>query len=218
MKTTIHKILLFQILILFARMGNSQGFVNLDFESANLIGYSPGNLVPASNAFPSWAVSAQFIPYDDFSLSGDSISIMDTNSPFFTTSIQGKYYALFEAANTPGSTHTISLAQTGTIPVGTQSITFWGNIGNLQVTFNGQPLAFSQIGSTASYNIYGANIPQFAGDTGQLLFSLPPAPFGSASLDNIQFSSSAIPEPGEFALLIMGALSFEMWRRRKSPR
>src|SRR5437667_1888735 len=199
MKTIINKIVLIEALVLLARLGNSQGFANLNFESANLTGYSPGSTVPATNAFPGWTVNAQYIPYDDFSLSGESISIMDTNSPFFTTSIQGKYYALFVPANSPSSSQTISLGQTGTIPLGPQSITFWGNIGGLQITFAGQSLAFREIGSTANYNIYAADISAFAGQTGKLLFSLPPF-VSNATLDNIQFSSSPVPEPSTLAL------------------
>jgi len=52
--------------------GFSQGFVNLNFENANLTGYPPESTVPATNAFPGWAVSAAYIPYDDLSLSGES--------------------------------------------------------------------------------------------------------------------------------------------------
>ncbi len=190
-------------------------FVNLNFESAKLTGYPPGSTVPATNAFPGWSVNAQYILYDDFSLSGESISIVDTNSSYAGYTVQGKYYAFFEAGNSPSGTQTISLGQTGTIPVGTQSVTFWGNIGGLQITFAGQPLAFSEIGSTANYNIYGANISQFAGDTGQLLFSLP-AYAGFATLDNIQFSVNSIPEPGTCALMLCGAAVFGVnrWRTR----
>jgi hypothetical protein len=213
MKTIIKKTVLVGLLVLIVRIGNSQGFVNFDFESANLTGYSPGNIVPASNAFPGWTVNAAYIPYDDISLSGESISIIDTNSPNFTTSIQGKYYALFEAGNSPSSSETISLGQSGTIPDGTESMTFWGNIGGLQITFAGQSVAFSEIGSTANYNIYGANISQFAGDSGQLLFSLP-AYDGSAALDNIQFSTSPIPEPSTLALFALGGV-FLVWRNRR---
>ncbi len=65
-------------------MGNrsafAQSFVNLNFESANVTGYSPG-IIPASNAFPGWSVTAPNIFYNDISLSGGSISIYETNSP-----------------------------------------------------------------------------------------------------------------------------------------
>jgi hypothetical protein len=190
----------------------AQGFSNLDFEKAQIVfnGYS----LSVSNAFPGWTVTAPYIVYDTVSLSGNSIAIWDTNSPYNVAPIHGKYFVALAGGNTPGLAVPISLGQTGTIPLGTESMTFWGNIGNLQITFGGQSLAFSEIGSTANYNIYGANISQFAGDTGQLLFSLPPYA-GSATLDNIQFSTSQIPEPAILGLFGLGSLAF-LWHRRKA--
>lgn len=216
MKNIIARITLSGVLILVARAGNSQGFVNLDFESADLAGYSPGNTVPAANGFPEWVVNAVYTPYDDVSLSGQSISIMDAASRYFTTSIEGTYYAMFAAGNSPSASQTISLGQTGTIPLGAESITFWGDIGGLQITFAGQSLAFSQIGGTANYNIYGANVSQLAGHTGQLLFSLP-AYVAGANLDNIQFSEQPIPEPSGIALIATGALLLSFRRIRRLP-
>jgi hypothetical protein len=211
---TIKQIALIGLLVLPVHIGNSQGFVNFNFENANLTGYPPESTVPATSAFPGWTVNAQYILYDGFSLSGEAVSIIDSNSSYMGYTIQGNYYALFEAGNSPSSSQTISLGQTGTIPLGTESITFWGNIGGLQITFAGQSLAFGEIGSTANYNIYGANISQFAGDTGQLLFSLP-AYDGSAALDNIQFSPSSVPEPNSLGLFALGGL-FLAWRCRKT--
>jgi hypothetical protein len=197
-------------LLLENQPGFAQGFVNLDFESANLTGLPTGS-VPAANAFPGWTVNAQYIIYDDVSLSGNSISIMDANGypPF---PIQGNYFAFLNSGNTPGMGIPVSLGQSGTIPLGTQSITFWGNIGGLQITFAGQSLAFSKTGSMAHYNIYAADISAFAGQTGQLLFSLPPY-VNSATLDNVQFSSSSVPEPSQLALTALGAVLLGFRRR-----
>src|SRR5262245_5232627 len=132
MKTFFKEMWFATLFTLIVHVGNSQGFINLNFENANLTGYVPLNEVPATNAFPGWIADARYFYYDNFSLSGESISIMDTNSPFFTTSIQGKYYAFFAAANFGSSLQPISLSQTGTIPAGTHSITFWGDMGGLQ--------------------------------------------------------------------------------------
>jgi hypothetical protein len=96
------------------------------------------------------------------------------------------------------------IGQTGTIPVGTQSLTFFANQSGLQVSFGGQNLSFSAIGTGAGYTIYGANISSYAGQTGQLLFTTPGV--ASALLDDIQFSTTAVPEPSEFALGALGAL------------
>ena len=84
----------------------------------------------------------------------------------------------------------------------------------MQITFNGQPLNFFVTGSTANYNIYAADISEFAGHTGQLLFTVPPYT-GSDELDYIQFSSVPVPEPSEFGLAVLGALLLGLRRWRK---
>ena len=212
MKTILKKTGLIGLITLLSWEGKSQGFVNLDFESANLTGHPTGS-VPAADAFPGWTDNAQYIIYDDVSLSGASISIMDT-SGYPPGPIQGNYWAFLATGLVPQTDVTISLSQTGTIPLGMQSMTFWGNIGGLQISFGGQALAFSETGSTANYNIYSADVSAFAGLPGQLLFSLP-AYTSNATLDNIQFSSSAVPEPSAFALTALGGLLLA-WRRWKA--
>ena len=142
-------------------VGHSQGFVNLDFEDATIV-YNGDNLSVA-DAFPGWTVTAPFIVYDDFSLSGGSISIFRLKATTAFPPIQGTYFAYLVG---PGAaSYTVSISQTGQIPDSAQSITFWGNDPGLEVTFNGQPLNFLATGSTANYNIYSANISAFASNT-----------------------------------------------------
>jgi hypothetical protein len=200
--------------LLFAgkQFGWSQGFVNLNFEAAS-VPSQPTQIVNATNLFPGWVITPSYsVGYDDVSLTGASISIIDTNS-YFSSSIQGKYYALLVSANDQGYGIPISMGQTGQIPVSAKSITFWGDIGGLQITFNNQPLFFSSLGSTANYSIYGADISVLAGQTGQLLFTLPPY-VGAATIDNIQFSSVPVPEPGGWALAALGTLLLSPLRRQ----
>ena len=193
------------------QLGFAQGFVNLDFESANISGNVTGNEITAANAFPGWTVTADFIYYDDFSLSGGSISVFDSNPPFSFPPIQGTYFAYLVG---PGAApYTVSIGQTGQIPDSAQSITFWGTDPGLEATFNGQPLNFQVIGSTANYNIYSADISSFAGQTGPLLFTQ--TLYGNSKLDNIQFSSSSVPEPSELALTALGALLLGLSRLKE---
>lgn len=204
------------ILLTGACWGNSQGFVNLDFESANVSGYVPGSVIPASDAFPGWTVNTQpFLTfYDNQSLSGESVSLIDKNY-FSNNAIQGNYYALLTSGNYPGTGMPISVGQTGTIPPGTQSILFWGDLGGMQITFSGQSMDFVETGSAAGYNIYAADIAPYAGQTGELLFTVPPYVNG-ATLDNIQFSPTAVPEPSTWGLTALGGALLAC-RLRKTP-
>ena len=214
---------------------SGQGFANLDFESANVSEHSPGDEVATSAALPSWtayfssssnptASSLSTIGYDGLSLGPASINLEDSNAPngtggFSLFPIQGNYSVFLQGSQGsvpfPPGTST-SIGQTGTIPNTAQSITFFAILGgNFQVTFNGQNISYSAIGSGINYTIYGANISGYAGQTGQLLFTAPDQT--STLLDNIQFSSSSVPEPSEFALSGLGTLilGFRRWTKRR---
>ena len=115
-------------------------------------------------------------------------------------------------------TNSAAIGQTGQIPFSAKSLTFWGTIGGMQATFNGLPIDFIVTGSTANYTIYSADISAYAGQTGQLLLTDPyygNALGGPATIDNIQFSSTAVPEPCAFALAALGGLLLGFRRRIK---
>ncbi len=204
--------------IIFALAGMSsgypQGFLNLNFESATIPSNPTYADITVSNLFPRWTVTAPLFYYNDVSLTGNSISIWDTNPPAAFPPIQGRYFAVFFGGNYPGFGTAISLGQTGQIPLSAQSLIFLGAIGGMQINFNGQPISFFSLSATANYTVYGADISPYAGQTGQLLFTLPPY-VGNAMLDNIQFSSSPIPEPGVLCLFALGGalLGVRRWKK-----
>jgi hypothetical protein len=88
---------------------------------------------------------------------------------------------------------------------------------SLQVTFNGLLIPLVQIGSTANYVIMGGDVSAFAGQTGQLLFTALPN-VGYGLLDNIQFSTAAVPEPSTFALVALGSLALGLVKKRQRRR
>jgi len=199
----------------------AQGFINLDFESANTSGYSSGYsspiLIPTNNAVPGWTVyfgSAQqpTIPYNTIALDSASVDLEGTNSQYGPYPIQGNYSIYVQGGTQFDPDHNgASMMQTGQIPADALSIIFWGGSGNfstqpsvLNVTFNGQNLSLTDMGDTANYTIWAADISAFAGQTGTLSFH---APWQTSSLlDNIQFSSSPIPEPSALGLSALGGL------------
>jgi hypothetical protein len=212
------------ILLLAGRQaGFSQSFINLDFESADTSELSENSL-PASSAFPGWSaylgppgnptqINIGTVAYDTTSLGGALVILVDSDAFAPYNPIQGNYSALLEGSE-PAAGSTASLGQTGTIPNNAQSLIFWASLAgsSLDVSFNGHMLPLVAISNAANYAVYGANISAFAGQTGQLLFT---APVNTGSVfDNIQFSTSPVPEPGELALAALGGLCF-VWRRWK---
>lgn len=218
------------LLLLIEQFGFSQSFVNLNFESANSSGYSPNNDIPVTNAFPGWSVSysalgvgtntAATVFYDSISLGGALISINDTNTGFGFLPIQGRYSAylfggpsdIFSPSNPTYST----ISQTGLVPNGTASLLMDVNAGNgFIVSLGGQTISMTPIQTFSTYTLYGGDVSSFAGQLEQLSITAPPTGVPNGVLvDNIQFSSTTVPEPSEFVLGALGALlfSFRRWR------
>jgi hypothetical protein len=211
---------IFTTIAMFASVGVgfSQGFVNLNFESANAAGYSPGS-IPVSNAIPGWSayisgVAQSSVLYDSETGSDPAVSLQDTNN--FYSINQGAYSVLLQGQFNPSHnaiyTNSVAIGQTGLVSSFAETLVFSASItvggpylANLQLTFNGQTLNYVSIGSESSYTVYGADISAFAGQTGQILFTVPYN--GSALLDNIQFSTAPTPEPSGLALTALGVVA-----------
>src|ERR1017187_6445542 len=91
------------LLITFWHLGFSQGFINLNFESAQIISDPSGNLpgdVYATNAMPGWTAyvggtAQSTILYNNTTVGSSSIAIWGNyTSPFLSfNALQGKYSA-----------------------------------------------------------------------------------------------------------------------------
>jgi hypothetical protein len=201
---------------------SGQSFVNLDFEHPTIITSSPSayGFNSGTARIPGWTTYGNYftktyesggdptiVLFNSEALDSASVDLEGTN--YFRPAIQGQYSVYLQGGTLAyqqvnNTTNGASIGQTGQIPLTAQSITYCGNA--LQVTFNGQPLSFMDISNTLNYAIWGADISAYAGLTGQLLFTTPGLNYGM--LDNIQFSSVAIPEPSIFGLLVLGGLLY----------
>jgi hypothetical protein len=212
--------------LLSAVRSKSQGFVNLDFGSANLLGYSPGSInVPISAALPGW--NAYFIndantqqltqvTYDTITAGGNEISVVDTAGVSGAPApLQGTYGAVVVGTDLNWNI-TGMISQTGVVPVGTSSITMdvatYYTFATFEVVLGGQLLNMIPLENFPEYTVYGANISEFAGNLETLQLLAPPSGGPNAvEYDNIQFSPSPVPEPSSFSLFALGTW-FVAWR------
>ena len=202
-----------------------QGFLNLDFEDATIeptpVG---GGIFPADplQALPGWTVGGPntTVSYNRESIGGPMVSLMGPDFPNYAgfTPLQGSYSVLlyyFSAYGAP------TLSQTARVPSFSQSINFLvgSGMGDAVVTMNGVNIPLIPI---AGGRLAG-NVSAFAGSVAQLTFSTPDIggyPGQLLYLDDIQFSTSVVPEPKVHTLLafsILFLLCFLTVRRHRAP-
>jgi hypothetical protein len=222
MKTCAGKVsILGTLLLIVGQTAFSQGFINLNFESATIIPDPNGEYYPYSiaiiNALPGWAVNGSTqgdITYNDPALGSSWVNLWATNGQ----QLSGNYSVLLQGGLGPGA----DISQTGLVPVSSTSILFEAEpgaetaAGSLLVSLGGQDLSYIAVGTGPNYTLYGANVSAFAGQTEELMF-FAESGGNNWNIDNIQFSSSPVPEPGALALSALGYLSLALRGWRKSP-
>jgi hypothetical protein len=205
----ISTIFTFALLLISTQAGFSQGFVNLDFESAKVIplttgGFFPPYSVATTNAVPGWSVyygSSQQsqITYNDPALGSTFTWLVATNG----LQISGNFSVQLQGGGTFPSA---SISQTGLVPNGTASLQFEAQSslaaipGSLLVSLGGQNIPFFALSTGPNYTLFGGDVSAFAGQIAQLTFSALQGGANNWTLDNIQFSPSAVPEPSTLAL------------------
>jgi hypothetical protein len=190
-------------LLLSAAGTAGQGtFQNLSFEDPILPLVPDGaGLVPITNALPGWtgytygSSPVDRVVYNDISIGTASIDFSGPGSGY--QPFEGSYFVALQPSFDLRTLPVI--AQLGTVPATAESVRFYA-YGSLSVSFAGQQIPLSVLGSTSTYTIYGGDISTFAGGTGWLQFQ------GNAFLDNIFFSDQSVPEPSVFGLSALGAL------------
>jgi len=223
MKTNLIKLAFVAVVLAFGiKNCLSQGFVNLDFESAVIIhdpSYGSPYVVYASDAIPEWTATGDLGPndilYNTASTGATSVSILGING--FPPALDGAFSVYLYGGHTAAFA---SISQTAIVPVSAESILFWSQdngqqVGTLLVSLSGQNISFFALSTGANRTtLYGGNIPSgLAGQSEQLMFSaLDGENFWN--IDDIQFSTSPVPEPSVFALTALGGLllGFRRWR------
>jgi PEP-CTERM motif len=220
------KIITFILLLLGMRSGFSQGFLNLNFNSANIpAGTTSGSTVPISEAIPDWtaylgADQQTSVLYDDLAIGSAAIALLDSNSPAPGLIPGNNYTVVLQSGAGSSEDVSASIAQTALIPSTAQSIIFEASFpyaAGWQVTIAGQDIPVTEVSAiNSSYAIYAGNVSPFAGQTDQLEFTAlaGTGPSVNMYLDEISFSTSPIPEPGVLGLSALGSLLLA-WRNRR---
>ena len=165
---------------------------------------------------PYWTGYIGGKPVDRLDHNGIALSLasMGIYGPDFIGSeyFQGHYFIQLKPGLDPAGSGQIVLteiAQSRTIPTGSQSIQFEAFAAAFYVTFAGHEIPLFEIGGSYSTNfVYGGDISAFAGQAGELRFT------GTGYLDDIQFSTQPIPEPRVFCLAALCVLLLG-WRVSK---
>ena len=199
-------------------------FQNLDFQSANLseipAGQFGGN-VPITNALPFWTgyLGTNRVTqalHNSITLGNVSIDILGPNwdaSPL----ILGQYTVMLQSGGNPfgGGAANAAIAQVGLVPVNTQSILLDVIGTNFSLSFSGQIIPLSTVGSGLNYTVYGGNVSVFAGQVGELRVSTFNPDGTAIELGPITFSTQAIPEQSSVSLLLGGVLGLFFWQRTR---
>ena len=202
-------ILIFAALNISAR---GQDFTNLNFESAYNLPGNPenGESVPVTNAIPGWAAYGS-----DGDVALVNIYYVSNNISGFATEVEleGGSLALNGNNLSVGLFNGGSVSQTGLVPNDAEYLQFEANSPlNMELILGGQSLSYSDVSEGSDYNVYSANIPMdMDGQMETVTFFMQDS--GNTELDDIEFSSSPVPEPSEYALMGLGGIVFGVYRR-----
>jgi hypothetical protein len=207
--------------MLIAESGFAQGtFQNLNFEQAEpvFVNGISGPYVTVASALPYWTAEIGGVQQTEIYQNGGStgaaeISLLTSISP--QPPLDGNYSVLLQANPLASA----SISQTGEIPPGSQSLLFdaQGGYGQLTVTIGNDSLTLFSVSAGPNYEVYGANITAWSGQTEQLAFTATTSySIGLVNweLDDISFSpTSVVPEPSPLVLTAIGGVLFGLYRR-----
>jgi hypothetical protein len=213
------------VVALFILSARGQRFQNLNFESAQNLPENPpipdGVNVAATNALPDWTVydgslALSYIYYVSNTLGYEANVELEGGSLALSGNYSVGLYlnsSISQTALVPGNAEPLQFEFQGPGPGGSRGASLFS------VTLGGQSLSLSALSDGPDYIEYGANIPaDLDGQMEALTFLCQGGGSGDVLLDNIEFSTSPIPEPSEYALLGLGAILVGLGHRCRVKR
>jgi hypothetical protein len=168
------------------------------------------------------------VAYDMLAVGSTAISVHDGLNPYYPGGspiiypLQGQYSIMLQNGSVDGiSPQDAWISQTGDIPSTARSLMFstdWMSVANLVVSLNGItiPTSLYSVGPAINANdgpvqTYIGDVSAFSGQQDVVLrFETVPtgSPYlGSADLDAITFSTTAVPEPSTLTLFAISAVA-----------
>lgn len=197
-------------------------FRNLDFEQSQIPQTQPPGQVAASLALPFWTVyygSAQQsqVAWNEFSVGSPQVSLYGPGS--IMAPMDGGY-----SVSIFGSVTGASISQVGLVPSNARSVVFKAQIppneqAGVSISVGGVTLPLFEVFNGPNYILYEANVTPFAGLQEELRFSAAWNGVGPSywNIDDIVFSTAAVPEPSALSLFMIGPLFIGVvWRWRKA--
>jgi hypothetical protein len=215
---------------LTARICVSQSFINLNCESTTLAPDGAPGTVSTNAGVPGWTALIGGVPqstilYNNGTLGASCVALLAGGTYSPNPVIDGNFSVMLVG----GSGGDASLSQSGLIPSTANSILFdaysttagGGGGTNFLVSIGGQTIEMLPLINNGSYIVYGGNISSLAGQEASLqISSLSFFPQGGGFnvfvFDDVQFSSSQVPEPTTLGLLGLGSFLLSWHRRRIS--
>lgn len=203
-----------------------QSFVNRNFENAVVVSHDPTfGFLDWNLAAPGWSHSSgsdtSTIYYGLEHMGGTQYYMLyDSSSPISApgTQLAGRYSIGFSsgyAGPNSGTPWTQAyLSQTGAIAGDVQSVRFLARGASFDVFVGGVQIPVQFLGG----NAYAGDISAFAGTISEFkIVNTSLTIHDPVVVDNIVFSTVAVPEPSTVALTSMGVLALFLWFRTKQP-
>jgi hypothetical protein len=196
-------------------------FRNLGFDEAPTTS-GPLQAADTLTYLPGWTLkyggqAQSFIDVDTIGNVGNNgYAILNSIHNTLGLPVEGRYSLLLDNGFFNGQAVTWEISQTGTVPTDARSIQFKNFEGFLSPTLRiggtdiSPILLGHQIGSgNLRFDIYGADVTPYAGQTVELVFYTRPGAYKDFyGFDSISVSSTVIPEPSTGYLLMLGLLGF----------